>query len=71
MITEKKSHLISDGWHTTKSGNSYYVEDGYIVRGMTADGQRALYPYKPSRHGGYDLCTPRAYYSALSRIYWF
>lgn len=71
MITEKKSRLIPDGWHTVKGGISYCVEGGYIVRGVTADGQHAVYPYKPSRHGGYDLFTPRAYYSALCRIYWF
>lgn len=52
----EKTSIMKDGWHETKGGISYYVENGLIIRGLSSDGQRTLYPYHWSK--------------ALRRIYW-
>lgn len=43
--TNTTKRTISDGWHTI-SGYRVYIEDGYITRGITDDGQDRLYVYR-------------------------
>lgn len=67
----KNTSIMKDGWHETKGGISYYVENGLIIRGLSSDEQRTLYPYHWSKAlRCYTSVTPRASYSALRRIYW-
>ena len=63
-------HIISDGWRITVLGIEYYVEDGWISRGVSVDGQRTLYAYEPSKYGGLDRARFRAYYRNLCKIHW-
>lgn len=54
---------IRDGWHTI-AGYEVYVEDGFIVRGISDDHQKPLYVYRSVRSGGYDReynITPDAF----------
>ena len=47
---------ISEGWHKL-CGYDVYVEDGYVVRGVTDDwkqGLRTTWVYRASKYGGYD-----------------
>lgn len=50
---------MKDGWHTL-AGIEVYVEDGFVVRGVTKDlsglGERTIYPYEKSKYGGLDKC---------------
>lgn len=65
------TNLLADGWHEMKSGVSYIVENGRIVRGLSSDGQQTLYPYRWDRTlRCYTSVSPRASYSALRQIYW-
>lgn len=67
----EKTSIMKDGWHETKGGISYLVENGRIVRGLSSDGQQTLYPYTYSRADRcYNRATLRAYHSALRRIHW-
>lgn len=36
---------MKDGWHTVK-GFIVYVEDGYVIRGLTDDELRTTYCYR-------------------------
>jgi hypothetical protein len=47
---------IKDGWHMIQ-GHDVYVENGIVKRGITADGQRPVYPYTPCKYGGYETNT--------------
>lgn len=63
-----------DGWHEVSEYLRYYVEDGKLMRGVRSNGhgsERAVYPYKPSKHGGLDNCAgcPATYYW-VSRVEW-
>lgn len=49
--TMKKT--VKDGWHKI-AGYDVYVKSGNVKRGVTADGQRATYPYRASKCGGWD-----------------
>lgn len=58
-----------DGWRTI-CGWEVYVENGYIVRGISADHQTPLYIYRACRSGGYDReykITPDAFRAGLRR----
>lgn len=60
-----------DGWHKI-AGYEVYMEDGYIIRGMTGTGarQRPTYVYRASRDGGWDRedrITPNAFRAAVKR----
>lgn len=67
----ENTSIMKDGWHDTKSGISYYVENGLIVRGLSSDGQRTLYPYRwDEKLRCYNLTSYRAYYSNIAKIYW-
>lgn len=41
---------VKDGWHTI-AGKSVYIENGYIKRGLSSDGQKATYPYRAAKDG--------------------
>lgn len=45
---------VKDGWHRI-AGYDVYIENGYIKRGKTDDGQRPLWPYRAGKYGGWDL----------------
>lgn len=32
------------------------AETGVVWRGISADGQRTIYPYEPCKYGGWDNC---------------
>lgn len=65
------SNYLSEGWHFTRSGLSYLVEDGRIVRGVSSDGQRTLYPYVWDKSlRCYNQVRLYARRSSLRRIYW-
>ena len=65
------TRAMKDGWHEVKGGIRYYVEGGWIVRGVSGDGQNTLYPYRwDTKQGCYVQQSFRAYYGALSRIHW-
>ena len=67
----KTARTLSDGWHSMRNGISYYVSGGRIVRGLSSDGQRTLYPYRWDRTlRCYTSVSPRASYSALRGISW-
>lgn len=60
-----------DGWHKI-AGYEVYMEDGYIVRGMTGNGakQRTTYVYRASRNEGWDLeerIKPDAFRAGVKR----
>lgn len=44
---------VRDGWHTI-AGQNVYIENGYIKRGLSSDGQKATYPYRAVKDG-WDL----------------
>lgn len=44
---------VKDGWHKI-AGYDVYVENGNVKRGVTADGQKATYPYRAGKYGGWD-----------------
>lgn len=44
---------IRDGWRVV-NGWDVYVEDGFAVRGLSADGARTIYLYERARGGGLD-----------------
>ena len=46
--------IVKDGWHKV-CGYDVYVEDGEVKRAIS-DGCTA-YPYRRSRHDGWDLDT--------------
>jgi hypothetical protein len=52
MRDMSKKTKIRDGWHIVNGWN-VYVEDGYVVRGVSSDGKRPLYLYEAA-HGGLD-----------------
>lgn len=39
-----------NGWHKAK-GYDVYIEDGRIIRGLSADGKKTTYPYRKCRSG--------------------
>ena len=41
---------INDGWHIV-SGYEVYVEDGKVLRGLSSDKQRTVYPFRAVRDG--------------------
>lgn len=41
---------IKDGWHTI-SGYTVYVEDGKVLRGLSSDKQKAVFPYRAVKDG--------------------
>ena len=45
MKDTTKNTKIRDGWHIVNGWN-VYVEDGYVVRGVSNDGTRPLYLYE-------------------------
>lgn len=45
--------MTRDGWHTI-SGYMVYVENGYIVRGLSHNRQETTYVYRVSKHSGWD-----------------
>lgn len=53
MENSNKKTKIRDGWHVVNGWN-VYVEDSYAVRGLSRDGQRPLYLYRPAHGGGLD-----------------
>lgn len=53
---ENVKGYVKPGWHHV-CGCDIYVEDGCIVRGKSADGQKTTYPYRKSRAGGWDIAT--------------
>lgn len=73
-----KSIIAREGWHTTRDGFRYYVENGRIVRGIgvSYDGsEHTLYPYreirgKGGRIIGYDSVEPLARYYNITRYTW-
>lgn len=42
-----------DGWHTL-GGYRVYIEDGYVLRGLSLDGQTTRYMYEANKDGGFD-----------------
>lgn len=38
------SKKVLDGWHIA-CGRSVYVENGFVLRGLSVDRQTAVYPY--------------------------
>lgn len=67
MVMKK---VYEDGWYKV-SGYEVYVEDGVIVRGVSADGQRTTYPYIKCKTGGWDnasrCLTVSAFRSRVAR----
>ena len=63
---------MKDGWHEI-SGNTVYVEDGYIIRGMKQNGLGAVsaYIYRKCRNGNgwdrEDKITPDAFRAGCRR----
>lgn len=53
---ENVKGYVKPGWHHV-CGCDIYVEDGCIVRGKSADGQKTTYPYRKCRSGGWDIAT--------------
>lgn len=41
---------MKDGWHVI-AGHDVYVEDGKVLRGLSTDKQRTVYPYRAVRDG--------------------
>lgn len=41
---------ITDGWHTI-SGYNVYVEGGKVLRGLSSDKQKTVYPFRAARDG--------------------
>jgi len=58
---------IKDGWHKA-AGRRVYVENGAVVRALTFDGQRTVYPYMVSR-SGYDRAEGLTLNALRCRIY--
>lgn len=58
---------IKDGWHKAV-GRRVYVENGVVVKALTFDGQRTVYPYKVNR-GGYDRAEGLTLGALRCRIY--
>ena len=59
-----------DTWITISGYRVYLDERGRVNRGISADGQKPLYPYRRDRSGGYDLdqgMTPAAFRSGVTR----
>lgn len=51
-------NTIRDGWHTI-CGYEVYVEDGYIMHGVTGGWQSVTtWPYRACKHGGWDATGP-------------
>lgn len=42
----------ADGWHTI-CGHRVYVENNMVKRGISSDGQKTVYPYRPCKTGGW------------------
>lgn len=42
-----------DGWHTL-GGYRVYIEDGYVLRGLSLDGRTTRYMYEANKDGGFD-----------------
>ena len=60
---------IKDGWHCI-AGYNVYVEDGVILRGLTADNQRPIYTYRYIRKVGWTIesgLTPDAFRAGVKR----
>ena len=60
-----------DGWHKI-AGYEVYMEDGYIIRGMTGNGtkQRTTFIYRASRNECWDLIErirPDAFRAGVKR----
>lgn len=36
------------------AGHDVWVEDGLVVRGLSKDGTRTVWPYRTSRRGGWE-----------------
>jgi hypothetical protein len=47
----EKGKKIKDGWHTV-AGYMVYVENGRILRGLNARGDKTLYPYRWNKQYG-------------------
>ena len=41
---------VKNGWHTI-SGYTVYVEDSKVLRGLSSDKQRAVFPYRAVKDG--------------------
>ena len=41
---------VKNGWHTI-SGYTVYVEDGKVLRGLSTDKQKAVFPYRAVKDG--------------------
>ena len=73
-----KSVITREGWHVTRDGFRYYVEDGRIIYGIVdlGDGSELrTYQYKVRRTKSgevidYERITPLARYYNLDRYVW-
>ena len=73
-----KSIITREGWHATRDGFRYYVEDDRIIYGIADldDGSELrMYQYKVRRTKSgevfeYERVTPLARYCNLTRYVW-
>ena len=60
---------MKNGWHII-AGSNVYVENGFVVRGLSKDSLEPLFIYRISRRGGYDMeykITPAAFRAGMKR----
>lgn len=60
---------MKDGWHVI-NGYNVYVEDGFIIRGVSHDQSKAVYVYRALKTGGYGKetkITPAAFRAGVKR----
>ncbi len=68
-----KRTVYIDGWHKKNEYLEFYVEDGYLMRGVRYDGhggEVTVYPCRRSPYGGLDKVCPKARYGILDRVEW-
>ena len=65
----KGKQLLANGWHQTRDGLYYYVEDGRILYGKYNTYTCRPYHYRADERS-HEPFTPAAYYTNVKRYYW-